>query len=426
MIERFRLLSDINESVREEIVPLRLADFDHATHAMNETYLDMLTMDRMGQELLLESTISASEISRAIINEGVIGALIDSARKLFKTIIDFIKGLIAKINLFADSMRKNINTWMKKVAPTALARSKEIKYVKNLEHEGYNWDEAYIGAELMGKLKNIMAIRVKKKSYKISGDDVTVIEESTDSSITTATKIVIDSNKHLEMLKNITARKSKMKQAEAEGVGEKKTAAAKGSSDANNKNPEAKEFKADIPDVAAEDSAKTDKGGNDAKGVSNKDIFKEAIDTYLKNEFGATKTDYTEKIIKAAKRGTEPVTKKGFSASIIQRYVNFIASSPSIVSAIHNRYSALLEEYNKLYDAINSMDSSSISEGDSDVLAKYNKYVKQPVYETLGFIRDCTAINNAISKTNIALVEECTKEYMKICNKLALMKGGSE
>jgi len=434
MINNFRLLT--KPSVRTSVItpPLRSTDFIEFNNVINEGYLDLITTDRVGGEILIESTLSGlSEENLILLNEGVLGTVWEGVKKLFSAIIDFIKGIINKLNVFADSMTSNISKWMKKVAPTALQHSKDPGYLSRLEYEGYKWNENFITNDLYASIGKILNTPAKIKTVKINQNgETSEIEESIISSPKNAAELI---NKRREELKNLFNYVNKKHKELEEDLKKKETDSKEKDTDENKetKTGVKDEMKIDIPEVGgkADDEnkepvkgSKADQGKSEklvSEKGSGKEEFKKIISDYFQKEFGTSREKYEEDITLKAHGIKEPRAINKFSSSMIKSYIDFIANSRVVIDKIKDRYSSLLDEYVNLENAIESLSRDTTDSKDATFLKKYKSYIKDPVMNSIDFVRDCTAINNTLCRLNINLVEECTKEYIRICNKLALM-----
>lgn len=407
------LTTQKRQDVNESFEFYTFANFDIL---MNESYLDIEITNRQGRELLIESSGCSNEI-REIINEGVIGTLLEKVSSFIKAIIEFIRGLINKINLFADSMTKNINKWVVKVAPTALEKSKSAKYLSGLTGEGYYWDESYISTGLISLLGKVMdySATVSQLTLTSNGKVEMVTAESSSSPKKTAEQV----KKKTSIIKQLFSFEKKVSdkiKTEEANKKETKEPEQKPDTKSDEKN---KEFSVDIPEVKPEEDTKNNTNNTDTKVTENS--YKEAIAKFLKETFNSDKANYRNIIIKKAHKGSaEPIGLSKYSSSMIAGHIEFIKKAPELIKAITERYTDLLNEYNELESALTQMDRGQTS---SNELSKYQNIVMGEIKSNISFVKEATSINNTIANVNISLVEECTKQYMRVCNKLALSGG---
>lgn len=413
MFSKFQPLrtSPIKDDTNESFEFYTFENFDIL---LNESYLDIEVTNRLGREILFES-IGCSEEVLAIINEGVIGTVLEKVSSFIKAIIGFIRGLIGKINLFADSMSNNIGKWLNKVAPTALEKSKNAKYMASLNGEGYYWDEAYISTGLISLLGKIMDYSIGVEELKVSsnGEVETVSGEMSSSPKKSAEKIKTKTS----IIKQLFSFEKKVSDKIKTEESAKKDPKSTKEGDPNNKEEKGKEFSVEVPEVKEEKST----GTTDIKDSSTG--YKAAIEKFLKDNFDSDKAGYKGVMIKKAHKGqVDHITIKKYSSSMISGHIEFIKKSADLVKSITERYTTLLNEYTDLEASLVQIDRG---QGSSAELSKYQNIIMGEIKSNIAFVKEATSINNTIANTNISLVEDCTKQYMRICNKLAL-SGGDE
>ncbi len=400
--------------------PFRYVDFDNFNLMMSESCLDIETCNRQGNEILLEAVVNGcSDEVLGIINEGVVGTVIEKIRTLIKAIYNFIKGLIDKMNLFADSMTNNINKWLKKVAPTALEKSKEAKYISKLSTEGYYYDEVYLSDGLYGILERVMDYSVGAITIEFNQDGSTKeVKEEIKASPKDTAEFIKKKKRQIDDLFSF-ARKVKNKEPE-----EKPSATKDNSADGKTGKDEAekgKDFNINIPEPVKSTGSETKAVPASMPQKPGRIFFKDAIERFFKTEFNSTKEQYESELNKKAHKGmgeAGEITK--YSSGTISSHIKFIEKSPSIIKKINERYTELFNQYNEIDSALATMKNEGIEGGDVTRTKYYNFYIME-IKDCIAFMKEATAINNSISRNNIRLVEECTKQYIKVCNKLAMM-----
>jgi len=350
---------------------------------MNESCGELDCDIRVGNEILVEAATSgATETQCRVINESIFGNVIDKIKEFFKKIVEYIKGIINKIKLYAAGLSTNTDKWynkMKEAVKTA-ATNKDI--TKSFEWEGYNWNEAEITgikdlAEKVADIKasfGIMAVGVSEKS-KIGISDV-------------------DSH----MKETIAAYEKAVKEFNTTTKTESGAVAAM----SKNKDALNKEIEKAVADY--------------------KDAVKAAIG--LTGNMDGYKGAITDKV-----HGSKTVRPlKGIDGKY-SGMLTYIEKCSDTLSDVADAYEKTKDVYQKALDYLES-ESSAADFTEVDNIDKDNREALDAAKEVFSKVISTTktvitygqGIYNGLCSLQLSLTKDCAQSYMKVLTKLALAK----
>ena len=152
--------------------------FNEFNLMMSESALEIDTDVRMGNEVMIEAvSMGVSAADFELINESIGGTVVAKVKAFFRSVVEYIKGLISKLKTYVAGLSKSTNTWHSKMKADVEKAGRDRSITADFTWEAYKWDHSKMDGlyTLAEKVADI-----KAEGFSLDGVDAYIKDATSD------------------------------------------------------------------------------------------------------------------------------------------------------------------------------------------------------------------------------------------------------